>query len=326
MNLTTTQTQDQCHDADMPNIEPDCIAGVIHSGTGRCLGVVLLFKRCPSLYTLCLSIMLSSCGGGESDSSSEPSGLDDSQHTTQQVSAGGTGEDNTRQVLESIYYNRRTPSGFHSEIQPDPGVYQTIRHIKNTDIMDPASIDTSTPHYELCTNDFTEALAWSTIASANLGELVDNSDYILYYQFTYSPLATPEISNIQRIYKCNILDRSGIDIRNPGDTRGKYTEPNQNVANIKLLIEYLWSFTEFNNYGNAILNSTVTDTTENFSLHMDHARLTSAVELNSTCDRIDLYRVSYQIDKISGNITVSESRQLAIDSIFENQEIRICED
>ncbi|MBN1377613.1 MAG: hypothetical protein JXA04_00090 [Gammaproteobacteria bacterium] len=275
--------------------------------------------RYRAIYgTLCLSIALLGCGGS-SDSS-------DNQEASQQVGASGTGPDSTQLVLDSIYYNRRTPGDFYTEPQPDPGVYQTISHIKNSDVMLPGSYDDTTPRYELCANDFSEALDWSTTASSGLGNLVDNTEHALFYQFTYTPLASPELNNLQRVYKCSMLDRSALDIRDLNTDLGQYTETVQNSANIKLLIEYLWSFTESNNYGNAILNNTISDA-GNYYLHtMQHARLTSALALGSTCDRIDIYLVNYQIQKSDGAITVSEDLQNILYSRYQDGNATICQE
>jgi hypothetical protein len=262
--------------------------------------------------------VLSGCGGS-SDSSVD-------QNSPQRVDATGTGIDSTQQILESIYHNRRTPDGFYTEQQPDPGVFQTIAHIKNIDVMPPGDFDGTTAQYELCAHDFSEALTWSTIASTNLGDLVDNSEDVLFYQFTYTQLATPEHMNLQRVYKCNMIDRSAMDTLVPGEYLGRYTETMQNQLNIKLLIEYLWSFTDLNNYGNAILSSTVSDAGDYYLHVMEHARLSDAPSLGATCDRIDVYLVSYQIQKTGGEITVSEVMQHSIYSLYRNGEAIICKE
>ncbi len=279
-----------------------------------------MFRRCPFLITLCLFLTLSACG------SDGPSESTENQHTSQQVSANGTDDNDTQNVLESIYYNRRTPSDFYRENQPDPSTTQTIRHIKNIDILDPLTYDDTTPRYELCANDFSEALAWSTAASTHLGSLVDNSEHTLYYQFTYTPISAPEVSNLQRIFKCNIFDRSSLDIRSLEGRLGYYKETEQNSANIKLLIEYLWSFTIFNNYGNAILTSLIDEHDEDYILNMEHARLQSASNIDPACDHIDTYLVSYRVNKVSGDISVSESYQQTINSRFEDGQISVCGD
>lgn len=123
-----------------------------------------------------------------------------------------------------------------------------------------------------------------------------------------------------------MLDRSALDIRSLAEDLGLYTETVQNQIYIKLLIEYLWSFSEFNNYGNAILSSIVSDATSYYLHTMQHARLTDSTLLESDCDRIDVYRVNYQIQKTDGAISVSEILQNSIYSHYQDGEATICED
>jgi hypothetical protein len=262
---------------------------------------------------------------GCSDSSDKPESSDN-QNTAQRVGAAGTGADDTLRILDSIYNNRRTPDGFYSETQPDPGVYQSINQIKNINVMAPADYNDDTPRFELCADDFSQALDWSLTASSGLGNLVDNSEDILFYQFSYTPPATPQQSNLQRVFKCSVIDRSALDIREPDGQLGRYTEIVQNPDRIKLLIEYLWTFSEYNNYGNAILSSNISDAGDVYQHDMEHARLIPAVNSVAECDTVELYRVRYRIDKISGEITVTESLLNTIRSRYENGNMEVCED
>lgn len=268
---------------------------------------------------LCLSITLSGCGSGSSETN-------DNRNSSQQVSATGTGINSTLNMLESIYTNRRTPDSFYSEPQPDPGIYQTISHIKNVDIMDPADLDETTPRYELCAGNFSEALNWSIASSENPGNLVDNSEHILFYQFTYASPAQPEQTSLQRVFKCDMVDRSALDIRVADDKWGQYAETVQDKDNVKILIEYLWSFSEYNNYGNAILSSNIVEHDDHFMLTMEHARLISEEQPVQPCDRVDLYLVNYRTDKFSGEITVSEAFQSTTYSTYRDGTITVCED
>lgn len=278
-----------------------------------------MLRQIAGCETLCLLLVLSGCGGGSSDSSVDPG-------NPQQVNATGTDADSAQDIVESIYTNRRTPDGFYTEPQPDPGIFQIITHIRNVDIMPPGDDSDAVTHYELCADDFSQAMDWSTASTAGLGDLVDNSEHSLYYQFNYVSAAAPEQSNLRRIYKCGMVDRSSVDIRAPDDNLGRYTETVQNQLNIKLLIEYLWSFTEFNNYGNVILSSTVSDAGGHYLHVMEHARLSDESSPGSTCDRIDVYLVSYRIQKTGGGITVSEVIQRSIYSLYQDGEATICEE
>jgi hypothetical protein len=269
-------------------------------------------------FALCLSAALSGCSNGSSDGSS------DNQNPSQQIGVTGTGADSAPPILESIYSNRRTPDGFYTEAQAEPNTFETIRHIKNIDMMDPADYDESTPRYELCADDFDQALGWSTSTSTELGDLVDNSDHRLYYQFVYVPLNSPETRNLQRVFKCNIVDRSTLDTRALSGNIGRYTETTQNEDHIRLLIEYLWTFSEYNNYGNAILSSNIENMGSYYLLTMEHARLTPAAGLDAECDRVDLYQVDYRTEQSTGEVTVSETLLSTQFSVYRDGEIIVC--
>lgn len=270
--------------------------------------------------TLCLFVVLSGCSGSETPESS------DNQNTVQQVGTSGTGADETQRILDSIYGNRRTPEGFYTEPQPVPGVFQSIAHIRNVDIMAPGDYTDETPRFELCADTFSDALDWSLASSNGLGDLVDNSDHTLFYQFSYVPPATPQLNNLQRVYKCGVVDRSALDIRISNGHLGRYTETEHNPDHIKLLIEYLWTFSEYNNYGNAILSSVISDTGDAYRHDMEHARLVSAVDPDSECDTINVYRVSYRIDKSNGEITNTETLLNTIHSRYQNGNMEVCEE
>lgn len=261
---------------------------------------------------------LLACGGG-SGSSSPP---DTSDSDRLQTSANTN--DLASTAMDAIYNNKRTPNGFYSEPAPDPSVFQTVLHIKNTDIMTAGSYDNSTPRYELCSNDFSEALNWSNLAGAALGSLVSNSDNTLYFQFTRSPIGSPNISNVQRVLKCGMIDRSMLDIRNTGNNWGNYIQTPQNIVQLKQLIEYLWTFSPANSYGHAVLSSNISSLDNKFLLEMSEARLLTAAAIGSNCDRIDVYKVAYNTDKVSGAVEISETLDNSFFSYFDGFSFSQC--
>lgn len=209
-------------------------------------------------------------------------------------------------ILTAVYLNRRTPDGFYSEPQPDPGVFEAVRHIKNHDVLDPGDIMPDTPDFELCASTFTEALDWSETAAGTSGDLVDNRDDPLYYEFIRVNLATPHILTRQRVYKCSMLDRSSIDINNPDNRLGLYTEIPPTGAGFKRAMEYLWTFSFRNNYGNAVLNSTSDDTIGHFHQTFHQAIMTPAT-VPGGCDTITIFETNHLVEKASGEVTVFET-------------------
>lgn len=267
-----------------------------------------------------LSIALVACGGGGSSDSPAP----DTDETPAQSATAQAVSGDTQRILESIYHNKRIPDGFYTENEPEPGVYQSIAHIKNVDIADPASLTDETPRYELCADTFDRALQWSTAATGNAGDLVDNRETKLFYEFTRVPAGRPDFRNLQRVFKCSIVDRSDIDLSQPDQYKGLYTQLPQSAESIKLLIEYFWSFSTANNYGHAVLSSTTTEADTHFLHTLEQARLTSAAESGDTCDRVDVYASHYRVEKLTGSISVSESHEQTISARYENDIISTC--
>lgn len=278
-----------------------------------------VFRQFLQYATLCLSLALAACGGGSGDS---PQSEDRAQSG---AGAVRTDPEETDPALESVYFDRRTPEGFYSETEPDPGVFQSVAHIKNVDIMAPDEITASTPRYELCSDDFSEALGWSRAAGDGLGELVDNRQTTLFFEFTRTPLESPHLSNLQRVYKCSIVDRSTVDLNQPDGHLGLYTELPPSTGHIRLLIEYLWTFGPYNNYGNAVLSSNINEEDSHYLHTLEQARLTGAAQVEGACDRIDVYDTRYRVDKLTGSITASEILKKTLYARFSNERIQTCE-
>jgi hypothetical protein len=129
------------------------------------------------------------------------------------------------EIRAKVYTDQRTPDGFYQESLP--GIWYTIRHLKNTDLQVGIAVSGS-PVYELSADDFTEALNWSeTVAmqQAVYEQLVDTSETDLYFQFTrFSPgTGIPDLTHYSRVFKSSFLDRSGYDRSNPGTYLGMIT-------------------------------------------------------------------------------------------------------
>jgi hypothetical protein len=214
-------------------------------------------------------------------------------------------------IMEAIYYNKRLPEYFYREPAPPEDVFQTIQHIKNSDI-----VSSYTAVYELCTDSADEALQWSETAKRNLGDLVEITDSDLYFQFDRVPPTRPNFRNLQRIYKCEMLDRSLVDLNAPDEHLGFYYSLPPQPEEIRKIIEYLWTFSILNNYGNAVLKGEMEETVNAFGYALYQARLVA--NLQGDCDTINIYRTLYSADKNSGNISYSETLIDSLQTKFEN--------
>jgi hypothetical protein len=262
------------------------------------------------LFALLASV--SACGGG--GSASEPA---ISTSSVASVDNGGASASvalvpsdpaalpSDQEIADRIYQGRdRTPSDFYQEsLLPAPSGYTTT-HIKNTMIAQvmPAA---GAPVYELCTDDWNEALAWSEEAAQRMpryANLTETNANKRYFEFVRARPAPSDWLERQRVFRCSYLERSTADLRTLDGPGGSLNRASPAAADVKELAEYLWQFTYYNNYGNAVLasNGDATDET------LEHALIIATLVRASTpdaCDRIDIFRWIHSVDVGTGTIT-----------------------
>jgi len=265
--------------------------------------IVLPFYR--MVWGISVLFVLSACSSGSGDS--------------QSLDKNGSFQEENIKIAQAIYFNKRTPEGFYQEPSQGDDYYVTS-HIKNIDLL-PLANRNGQAVFELTSDDSTEALNWSeqaTVLQTVYKQLVDVSETVLYRQFTRMDAASPEFVYLQRVLKANVLDRNGVT----DDYKGRITLPAVNADDVKLIIEYLWTFTLSNNYGTAVLLSVISETDTAFSHVMQQAKLTAS--LNVSCDTIELYDVTYTVSKASGFINKKEVLNRVILAKRTGDNVEIC--
>ena len=254
----------------------------------------------PSIRLLTVTLLLvlaAACGETGMPQSGEASSTSLSQDTS---------------IASALYADKRMPEGFYSEKAPDNTFY-TISHLKNISIL-PLVNRAGLPVYDLASNDFSEALAWSDQAAAyqpSYKQLSGNSETPLYYQFTRFDPASPEFIDMQRVFKASVIDFTGVDRNNEDEQyQGRITLTDLTAEKVKMIIEYLWLFTSNNNYSNAILESYTTESAGEFVHIMKQARLN--IGYGDKCDSIEVYEVRYTIPRNTGTIQKVKS----LDHVF----------
>lgn len=256
---------------------------------------------------LIVALVITACGGGTPASDLQANSYKGSDY----------------EIITKVYTDQRTPDGFYQESLPD--TWYTIRQLKNTDLLE-GVVPSSTPVYELGTDDFTEALNWSeTIAlqQAVYEQLVDTTETDLYFQFTRFSPGTPDNTHYSRVFKSSSLDRSGYDLGNPGIYLGMITRQPLTAEQVKYVIEYLWTFTFNNNYGNAVLESYTEETDSEFIHTMTEARLT--MDYADNCDTIQIFETQYSVQKTDGMIFQVEYLIREIYSERIGNDYQVCE-
>ncbi|VAW53049.1 hypothetical protein MNBD_GAMMA06-1924 [hydrothermal vent metagenome] len=205
-------------------------------------------------------------------------------------------------IANALYSDIRTPEGFYKEdFQGD--TFYSISHVKNISLL-PTADRVGLPVHELASDDFAEAMTWSDKAAEfqqSYEQLAGNTETMMYFQFTRFDPALPQFINLHRVFKASVLDRNGVD-RNDENTayKGRITLPDLSAENVKLIVEYLWTFTLNNNYSNAVLESYTIESESEFTHIMKQAQL--SFNNNGGCDDVEVYEVRYRISRDSGFI------------------------
>jgi hypothetical protein len=156
---------------------------------------------------LASTLVLGACGGGgESASSSQPATI-----------APRPVEQSDLQIASALYSGTtRVPVDFYAEKAAGAQSTVATTHIKNTDV--DRTIASTAPEFELCTDDWSQALSWSETSALNAPQysnLVATNDDVRFFEFGRVKPGSPEVYVQSRVYKCAYLNRSAANLRAP---------------------------------------------------------------------------------------------------------------
>ncbi len=261
-----------------------------------------------------IAMLLCACGGGGSAATSS------SAPVTASASSGIT--QTNAQIAGLIYSDsQRTPSGFYSDSVPVFDGYVATAHLKTTDLNPSAVL-----HYELCSDDFNEALQWSDNANTLSGDnasLTGNSNTDAYFEFDRLRSGTPDGYLRQRIYKCAYLSRSTVDLQASSGDAGTLNARPLDAATLKNLSEYLWQFTGYNNFGNVALSSTGASGANSLTHSVIIASLIRASS-NGSCDTINVVNWQHSVNLTTGELTLSVTPVLSFQAQESNGAVSVC--
>lgn len=245
------------------------------------------------------AVLLTACGGGGGGSPAPaPTASAPPRPVTQ----------SDLQIAQSVYGTEpRTPAGFYSDPPPSGHDYVATMHLKNADV--DATIVAPQPLYELCTDDWNQALAWSELGARNspqYSDLVETNDDARYFEFGRVRQGEPTFYVRARIFKCAYLDRATSDLRASAGAAGQLNRRPLTAAELRDLSEYLWQFTQYNNIGNAVLASSGSASTSALTHTLYLGRL-ARDGVSSTCDRVDVLAWRHVLDTATGQMELEVS-------------------
>jgi hypothetical protein len=248
--------------------------------------------RCCAIAS---AVLLVGCGGGGGESSSTSPAA---------IAPPRPVEQSDLQIAATIYQGTdRTPSGFYSEASPGGHASVATLHVKNTDI-DP-SLEKSAAEYELCTNDWNQALSWSetnALNSTQYSNLVSTEDDERFFEFGRVQTGTPELYVQERIYKCAYLNRAAANLRSPTGEAGQLNVRPLTSDELRRFSEYFWQFTTYNNFGHVVLKSSGSSTGS-----LEHTlHIASLVRggVSASCDRVDVVAWRHRVNGTTGALTL----------------------
>ena len=266
---------------------------------------------------LTATIATSSCGGGGGASApSAPS------HVAPAPTVSTRPVTQTDiEIAKTIYSGTpRTPAGFYVDPAPNDEFVAT-EHLKNSDIE-----DQSGPEHELCTDDWNQALSWSEVHAQDAqsySDLVETNDETRFFEFGRTRASDPEFYVRQRVFKCSYVDRAAVDLRAPEGAAGLLNLRPLTAAELKTLSEYLWTFTEFNNFGSAVLESSGASASNSFS----HSLYIASLErdgVSNDCDRIDVLEWKHSVDSSTGALTLNVGTVLSFGARETSGAVELC--
>jgi hypothetical protein len=199
----------------------------------------------------------------------------------------------------------RTPAGFYSDSPAPATGYSVTAHVKNSDV----TSQTVSARHELCTDDWNQALTWSETMAAHrdaYSDLVATTANDRYFEFGRVPRGQPDAYVRDRVYRCTYLDRGDVDLAAPAGAAGRMNRTPLGAEDLRQLSEYLWLFTSYNNFGNAVLASVPGQSGAALTRTLYLASLTHPAA-SAGCDRIDVIAWTHVASPQTGDMTLERT-------------------
>jgi hypothetical protein len=204
----------------------------------------------------------------------------------------------------------RTPAGFLDDPAPSSFSQVSTYHLKTRDL-DANAV----AQHELCTDDWSQALAWSeTVAQSapTYLDLVGNDTTERYYEFDRVPHGDTQRYERVRVFRCAYLDRAGVDLDTTSTdfAAGTLDARPLDAALLGGLAEYLWRFSTFNNASHVVVASVP----KTASSGLAHTLTLASLERGTACDVVAIRDWTTTADATTGDLhsTIAAVRQFSV--------------
>jgi hypothetical protein len=206
------------------------------------------------------------------------------------------------EVLAKVYNNfYQVPDYFYVDERTDTPQSYTVYHVKDV-----------SNSYELCTDDYQEALDWeasdndSRPVTGVFVDLYENDRYFeiireLAYPDGIGNITDPTSPGFARVFKCGYVNRDGVDRNVLNGYAGNLNGQPLFSEVIRTYTEYLWQFTFFWPAKKKVLETFSTETDGTYQ----HTLLLAFATNQGTdkCDLIEIVDWVFSVNKESGEIT-----------------------
>ncbi len=217
------------------------------------------------------------------------------------------------EIIAAVYDSAYTvPDGFFIDERADTPQSYSLYHVKDASIS-----------YELCTDDYYEALAWEeadNLSRSVNGLYIDSYENDKYFEFIRELFYPDDVGNVQgatspgfaRVFKCSSINRDGVDRNLRDGYAGVLNTRPLTAGVVRNFTEYLWQFAFFETSLRKVLDSFSTERAD----AIEHT-LVLAFVVNQgygQCDRIEVIDWVFSADKSSGEVTKDFRFRFAIEA------------
>lgn len=211
------------------------------------------------------------------------------------------------EILLAVYDNRyQTPDNFYVDEHANTTESYSLYHVKDPSVS-----------YELCTDDYQQALAWEVSDNERRqvnGVYVDSYENDRYFEFVRELSSPDDIGNIgdltspgySRVFKCSYVNRDGVDRNLRDGYAGTLNVRPLSKDVIRDFAEYMWQFTFFWPAQKTVLNSFSDDRIDTYQHTLVLGFITS--QGYDRCDLIEVVDWVFTVDKNDGQVTKDFTR------------------